>query len=551
MAYNKPAFRLPFGIFITNPEHGDVRYGPYTGIGTGENECFHVDSPIATEGNRIKGLTIGILVNGTVVEYWFNNGLTNSDLVLKNNSVGAFGTVTSVNSVLPDVDGNVLLTKTNIGLSNVDNTSDLNKPVSTAQQAAIDAALLSVIKLQATWDASTNTPDISGTTVTGHAWIVSVAGTTNVGGIASWNVDDIVVKTDTGWLKIAASTVLSKWGSIGGLITEQIDLQNALATKEGVLGNPVTDDMILSSKADGTREWKNVAGGVYTTEEQLDLPTPETVGGIEAGTLAGDLTGKPISKIIDMILFGTVPPSMLTKALTVTHTGGSGNYEVGTALVVDIIMSFFKGRITSADGSGAIDLVGAATSYELFVKGISDGSNANGLFTRTINIVLGNNAISGEVDHAAGTGAYYDSKGQTSNIFDMYRGAAVNISDDAPVINGRYKAFFGSINNAPANSAEVRALPHYSYLSSSNTGTFYVTMLASSRALCFAVPTGKNIAITIPESKDAPIPIDGVYTVLRTLSVNDASGTAVTYDLVIHRIGTSYGKDVDYKVVIS
>lgn len=37
--------------------------------------------------------------------------------------------------------GNINITKANIGLGNVDNTSDVNKPVSTAQQAAIDSAL--------------------------------------------------------------------------------------------------------------------------------------------------------------------------------------------------------------------------------------------------------------------------------------------------------------------------------------------------------------------------------------------------------------------------
>lgn len=35
--------------------------------------------------------------------------------------------------------GNVNITKANIGLGNVDNTSDANKPVSTAQQEALDA----------------------------------------------------------------------------------------------------------------------------------------------------------------------------------------------------------------------------------------------------------------------------------------------------------------------------------------------------------------------------------------------------------------------------
>lgn len=44
------------------------------------------------------------------------------------------GSVISVNNMT----GEVVLTKANIGLGNVDNTSDANKPVSTAQQAALN-----------------------------------------------------------------------------------------------------------------------------------------------------------------------------------------------------------------------------------------------------------------------------------------------------------------------------------------------------------------------------------------------------------------------------
>lgn len=49
--------------------------------------------------------------------------------------VGAFGVVTSVNGYT----GSVVLTKTDLGLGNVDNTSDLSKPISTATQTALDA----------------------------------------------------------------------------------------------------------------------------------------------------------------------------------------------------------------------------------------------------------------------------------------------------------------------------------------------------------------------------------------------------------------------------
>jgi hypothetical protein len=63
--------------------------------------------------------------------------------------------VQSVNSNI----GVVVLTKTDIGLSNVDNTSDANKPVSTATQTALDgkvdenAAITGATKTKITYDA--------------------------------------------------------------------------------------------------------------------------------------------------------------------------------------------------------------------------------------------------------------------------------------------------------------------------------------------------------------------------------------------------------------
>ena len=63
--------------------------------------------------------------------------------------------VQSVNSNI----GAVVLTKTDIGLSNVDNTSDANKPVSTATQTALDgkvdenAAITGATKTKITYDA--------------------------------------------------------------------------------------------------------------------------------------------------------------------------------------------------------------------------------------------------------------------------------------------------------------------------------------------------------------------------------------------------------------
>ena len=58
------------------------------------------------------------------------------------------------------------------------------------------------IRIQGAWDASTNDPDITSTTVVGSAWIVSVDGNTDLGGITDWLVGDMAVKTSTGWIKV-------------------------------------------------------------------------------------------------------------------------------------------------------------------------------------------------------------------------------------------------------------------------------------------------------------------------------------------------------------
>ena len=78
-------------------------------------------------------------------------------------------------------EGNVNLGKSDIGLGNVDNTSDANKPVSTAQQAAIDAVADSVSELrddfddsnevtaQALGELNTTAEIFKGLTINGHS----------------------------------------------------------------------------------------------------------------------------------------------------------------------------------------------------------------------------------------------------------------------------------------------------------------------------------------------------------------------------------------------
>ena len=119
--------------FPTNPDYGDTHveggdtytyYGAITGwerttIGTPNDTTYRSASFIPSDSASGQVLTAG------------------SDGLLYWADPGAGGTIDSVNGYT----GVVNLTPADLGLGNVDNTADAAKPVSTAQQTAIDTAV--------------------------------------------------------------------------------------------------------------------------------------------------------------------------------------------------------------------------------------------------------------------------------------------------------------------------------------------------------------------------------------------------------------------------
>ena len=126
-------------------------------------------------------------------------------------------------------------------------------------KAQLDSAisdLQGALLPQGNWNASTNTPNISATTETGYYWIVSVAGTTDIGGITDWEINDWAVKTATGWAKIDnTDKVASVAGKIGAVTLDLDDVsdsatRNALTTTTQTIEGAKTfsEDMLV----DGT-----------------------------------------------------------------------------------------------------------------------------------------------------------------------------------------------------------------------------------------------------------------------------------------------------------
>ena len=87
-----------------------------------------------TPERRKEGMTVYVKENKT--KYILENGIENANWKVDSSGGGSGGG--AVDSVAGKT-GVVTLTKDDVGLNNVDNTSDLNKPVSTATQTALNS----------------------------------------------------------------------------------------------------------------------------------------------------------------------------------------------------------------------------------------------------------------------------------------------------------------------------------------------------------------------------------------------------------------------------
>ena len=138
------------------------------------------------------------------------------------------------------------IVKSDVGLGNADNTSDMNKPVSTAAQTALNLKINTVDKganngvasldgggkiplaqlptgaliYKGTWNASTNTPVLSDVTGS-NGWLykINIAGTQNLGsGSITYAIGDEVIHNGTIWQKSPNSATITSVNTQTGTV---------------------------------------------------------------------------------------------------------------------------------------------------------------------------------------------------------------------------------------------------------------------------------------------------------------------------------------------
>ena len=188
------------------------------------------------------------------------------------------------------------LTKTDVGLGNVDNTSDINKPVSTAQQAAIDSA-----GGGSSFDQDLNTTDSpTFATLNTTNTIATDVFTVDVGATGTVTAGEIAVAGPHG------STLLSARDSSGNLAST-MSLTGGGNSQFSLYSSSAALDVVLNTFGGSYLFSSNLGLGTKTPAEKLDV-----VGNIAAtGTVtAGGFVGTP---------------QTLTDAATITYDLSSGH----------------------------------------------------------------------------------------------------------------------------------------------------------------------------------------------------------------------------------
>lgn len=149
------------------------------------------------------------------------------------------------------------VTKNQVGLGNADNTSDMNKPVSTAQQTAIDLKASKLANLSDLSNATTARSNLGlGDVATENVLPIAKGGTGQVNATAALNnllpdqtsQSGKVLKTDgsnASWQPDSGGG--GAWGSITGTISDQTDLQGALNAKQDVIAETPNRATVINS----------------------------------------------------------------------------------------------------------------------------------------------------------------------------------------------------------------------------------------------------------------------------------------------------------------
>lgn len=228
------------------------------------------------------------------------------------------------------------LDKNDVGLTNVDNTADVDKPVSTAQAAAdsatlasaksyADGLMLGLFDFRGNYDASSGTfpttggSGTAGAVVKADIWRISVAGT--LGGVALRVGDSIYATIDT------PAQVSSNWATIQlelGYNPEDVSRKAADLSSNDNVHYPTTAAVQTAINAAKLQYWSEASQTVSSTVQRL-IWQPKDPNGtfVRANTVQVLAVPKALT-LRDPSESGSTFPTGFTAGLDLQMKGGTG-----------------------------------------------------------------------------------------------------------------------------------------------------------------------------------------------------------------------------------
>jgi len=391
--------------------------------------------------------------------------------------------------------------------------------------AQVPAALVGALQYQGVWNASTNTPTlVSGTGTKGQYYKVSVAGTTAIDSISTWQVGDLIVFNGTTWDSVDSlgSEVTSVFGRVGSVTLTQADVT-------GVLGAASITNTMLANGAvanlSGTNAGDETAATIKTKLGITTLSGSNT--GDQTITLTGDATGTGTGSFaVTLANSGVTAGTVNSSATSVTPiTVDAKGRVTGTGAAVTITPAFssITGKPTTLSGYGITDaaplasptFTGTVSGITAAMVGLGNVTNvaqlastqtlahtgdvtapATALSTGTIALTLASSGVTaGTYNNAATTHTPFtvDAKGRVTGT-----GTAVTITPAFSSITGLPTTLsgYGITDAGYLNIPQVSNSANYTTVLS-DSGKHLLHPAADTTARTFTIAANASVAYPI------------------------------------------------------
>jgi hypothetical protein len=217
------------------------------------------------------------------------------------------------------------------------------------------------------------------------------------------------------------------------------------------------------------------------------------VGGADAQP-ASTWKTRTIVQALDTILFPTILASVKTnKSTGLTTSGSTGTLEIGQTIARTLTAAFNRGAIYDGDGTtNANPLVGAATEYTFTGTGITSTAQVGNTLAISNVVASGSNSWAVTVQHDAGTGDYYDNKGNAGTNLAANRASGTSTdSASSPTVTGVYPYYYLKSGSPITAAAMVTAIENdtATKVVGSSTGTLSIPYNMSAEYIAIAYPS--------------------------------------------------------------